>query len=230
MDGAGLRFSVVLQHRFRAASRQLAKLVRDGELGRLVSGSASIRWWRPPEYFAQAGAGDEGPRRRRRAPDPGDPQSRPVPKPDGPGRGVAAMAATSPLRRIGIDSEDVAAAVAFVSGAIGGRRDHRCLSRPSRAHRARLREGDRDPARRKFRGALEGWPHPLPKGQPSGRRRRGPNGILLRGPQGRDHGLSRRHRPRSGSDGREATRFHVLIEAILQSAAEGRVVNVKQPW
>jgi len=30
--------------------------------------------------------------------------------------------------------------------------------------------------------------------------------------------------------GREAVRVQVLIEAILRSAAEGRVVEVKQPW
>ena len=57
MERAGCRLAIVLQHRFRAVSRRLAELVSSGELGRLVSGSASIRWWRPPEYFAQPGRG-----------------------------------------------------------------------------------------------------------------------------------------------------------------------------
>jgi len=57
MERAGLKLGIVLQHRFRAVSRRLAGLVAAGELGRLISGSASIRWWRPPEYFAMAGRG-----------------------------------------------------------------------------------------------------------------------------------------------------------------------------
>src|SRR5262249_37352452 len=57
MERAGRRLGIVLQHRFRTVSRRLAELVRSGELGRLISASASIRWWRPPEYFAQAGRG-----------------------------------------------------------------------------------------------------------------------------------------------------------------------------
>jgi UDP-N-acetyl-2-amino-2-deoxyglucuronate dehydrogenase len=57
MDKAGRKFAIMLQHRFRAASQQLAKAVRAGELGPLVSGCASIRWWRTPEYFAQPGRG-----------------------------------------------------------------------------------------------------------------------------------------------------------------------------
>ncbi|WP_250845196.1 Gfo/Idh/MocA family protein, partial [Escherichia coli] len=39
------------------ASLKLAAMVGSGELGALVSGSASIRWWRSPDYFAQAGRG-----------------------------------------------------------------------------------------------------------------------------------------------------------------------------
>src|SRR5215211_7318174 len=57
MEKAGLCLGIVLQHRFRAASRRLDALIRGGELGALLSGSAYIRWWRAPEYFAQPGRG-----------------------------------------------------------------------------------------------------------------------------------------------------------------------------
>jgi UDP-N-acetyl-2-amino-2-deoxyglucuronate dehydrogenase len=57
MSRAQLTFGVVLQHRFRAAARKLRRLVQSGELGRLLSASASIRWWRAPEYLrSRAGA------------------------------------------------------------------------------------------------------------------------------------------------------------------------------
>lgn len=57
MEDAGLQLGVVLQHRFRPAAIALRGLLRDGALGRLVSGSASIRWWRTPAYYAEPGRG-----------------------------------------------------------------------------------------------------------------------------------------------------------------------------
>ena len=118
MEHAGCRLAIVLQHRFRAVSRRLAELVSSGELGRLVSGSASIRWWRPPEYFAQPGRG-------MKARDGGGVLlTQAIHTLDlfqslaGPIAEVSAFAATSPLRRI--DTEDiVGAGVRFVDGAVG---------------------------------------------------------------------------------------------------------------
>jgi UDP-N-acetyl-2-amino-2-deoxyglucuronate dehydrogenase len=118
MEKAGLRFGVVLQHRFRDASRKLAAIVQSGELGELISASASIRWWRTPEYFGQPGRGmmarDGG----------GVLLTQAIHTLDlfqsltGPIARVAAFAKTSPLRSI--DTEDiVAAAVEFGNGAIG---------------------------------------------------------------------------------------------------------------
>src|SRR6202043_3779161 len=103
---------------FRAASRRLASLVRSGELGALVSGSAAVRWWRAPEYFAQGGRG-------MKARDGGGVLlTQAIHTLDlfqnlaGPIVQVSAFAKTSPLRRI--DTEDIAtAAVAFRNGAIG---------------------------------------------------------------------------------------------------------------
>jgi UDP-N-acetyl-2-amino-2-deoxyglucuronate dehydrogenase len=118
MQRADRRFGVVLQHRFRAASRQLAAIVQSGELGELVSASSSIRWWRQPEYFAEPGRG-------MKARDGGGVLlTQAIHTLDlfqsltGPITRVAAMAKTSALRTI--DTEDiVAAAVGFRNGAIG---------------------------------------------------------------------------------------------------------------
>lgn len=118
MERAGRQFGIVLQHRFRSSSMQLRRMIAADELGRLVSGSASVRWWRPPSYFAQPGRGmkdrDGG----------GVLLTQAIHTLDlflsltGPVRSVAAFAANSGLRAI--DTEDiVAAAVTFDDGAIG---------------------------------------------------------------------------------------------------------------
>ena len=118
MERAGLRFGVVLQHRFRDASRKLAAILQSGELGELISASASIRWWRPPEYYAQPGRGMKG------RDGGGVLLTQAIHTLDlfqsltGPVKRVAAFAKTSPLRSI--DTEDIAAAaVEFGNGAIG---------------------------------------------------------------------------------------------------------------
>ncbi len=118
MAKAKRKFAVMLQHRFRDASRKLRLAVDGGELGELVSGSASIRWWRTPEYFAQPGRG-------MKARDGGGVLiTQAIHTLDlfqsltGPIARVAAFAATSPLRQI--DTEDmVGAGVAFANGALG---------------------------------------------------------------------------------------------------------------
>jgi len=118
MQRADRRFGVVLQHRFRAASRKLMSIVQGGELGELISASASIRWWRTPEYFSQPGRG-------MKARDGGGVLiTQAIHTLDlfqsltGPIARVAAMARTSPQRKI--DTEDiVAAAISFRNGAVG---------------------------------------------------------------------------------------------------------------
>ena len=118
MERAGCRLAIVLQHRFRAVSRRLSDLVSSGELGRLISGSASVRWWRPAEYFAQPGRG-------MKARDGGGVLlTQAIHTLDlfqslaGPIAEVSAFAATSPLRKI--DTEDlVGAGVRFADGAVG---------------------------------------------------------------------------------------------------------------
>ncbi|HWK94225.1 MAG TPA: Gfo/Idh/MocA family oxidoreductase [Pseudolabrys sp.] len=118
MDKTGRTFAVMLQHRFRDASRKLRAAVQSGELGELVSASASIRWWRTPEYFAQPGRG-------MKARDGGGVLiTQAIHTLDlfqsltGPIAKVTSFAKTSPLRRI--DTEDiVAGAFEFKNGAIG---------------------------------------------------------------------------------------------------------------
>lgn len=117
-DRAGVRLAVVLQHRFRPAALELARLAREGRLGRLLSASASIRWWRAPEYFAQPGRGT-------RARDGGGVLlTQAIHTLDlllqiaGPVAEAVAYVDTSPLRRI--DTEDVVAGcVRYANGASG---------------------------------------------------------------------------------------------------------------
>lgn len=118
MERAGRKLQIMLQHRFREGARHLAEIMRAGGLGALVSGSAQIRWWRSPEYFAQPGRG-------MKARDGGGVLiTQAIHTLDlfqsltGPISQVAAMAVTSPLRRI--DTEDVVgAAIRFANGAVG---------------------------------------------------------------------------------------------------------------
>lgn len=48
---AGVKMSVISQHRFDAATRRAHALIRDGALGRLVLGNVQIPWWRSQEYY-----------------------------------------------------------------------------------------------------------------------------------------------------------------------------------
>jgi predicted dehydrogenase len=117
-EAAGVRAGVCFQHRFRPASLRLKAALEAGELGNILSASASIRWWRDDAYFKQAGRG-------MKARDGGGVLiTQAIHTLDlllhlaGPHQDVIGFAFTSPLRAI--DTEDVAAAaVRFRSGAIG---------------------------------------------------------------------------------------------------------------
>jgi len=128
-ERAGRTLAIVFQHRFRPAALELAGLLRAGALGKILSASATIRWWRPPEYYG----GREGdPRSSRTQPGRGTFArdgggvllTQAIHTLDlllhlvGPAAEVAAYADTSPLRKI--DTEDtVAGAVRYASGASG---------------------------------------------------------------------------------------------------------------
>lgn len=135
-ERAGLRCAVCLQHRFRPGALRLKAALDTGELGRLLSASASIRWWRDAAYFAQPGRG-------MRARDGGGVLlTQAIHTLDlllhlaGPCDAVRGFAMTSPLRSI--DTEDVvAAALRFRNGAIGAL-DANTVARPGYPERIEL--------------------------------------------------------------------------------------------
>ena len=53
----GVMLAVRLQHRLREAAVGLKALLDAGELGQLISASASVRWWRAQGYYDEPGRG-----------------------------------------------------------------------------------------------------------------------------------------------------------------------------
>lgn len=115
---AGVVLGIVLQHRHKPAVERLARTMREGTLGALISASASIRLWRPQSYYDVPGRGtlarDGGGVLMTQAIHTldvllslaGDPAS------------VSAIAATTPLHRM--ETEDlVCASVRWRNGAFG---------------------------------------------------------------------------------------------------------------
>jgi UDP-N-acetyl-2-amino-2-deoxyglucuronate dehydrogenase len=136
VEAAGVRCSVCLQHRFRPASLRLKSILDAGELGPIISASASIRWWRDDAYFKSAGRGtkarDGGGVLLTQAIHTLDLLLHLV----GPHRDVSGFAMTSPLRAI--DTEDIAAAaIRFKNGAIGAI-DATTVARPGYPERIEL--------------------------------------------------------------------------------------------
>ncbi len=228
MERANRRLGIVLQHRFRAVSRRLAHMIEAGELGRLVSGSAAIRWWRPPEYFAEAGRG-------MKARDGGGVLlTQAIHTLDlfrslaGPIARVAGFAATSPLRAI--DTEDmVGAGIVFANGAIGTI-DAATVAYPGFAERIEL-------ACEKATAVLNA--ETLDVFFKDGRHRREGGQPSMSGgadPMAFSHeahkalitdfldALDQDRAPEV--DGRAALEVQILIEALLRSSAEGRAVEV----
>ena len=54
---SGLRFGVVLQHRFRAGSERLRALLESGRLGEIAAAWVTVPWWRPQSYYDEPGRG-----------------------------------------------------------------------------------------------------------------------------------------------------------------------------
>ena len=50
-QAAGLKLGVVLQNRYNAPVQEVYQAVRAGRLGRLLLGNATVRWYRPQEYY-----------------------------------------------------------------------------------------------------------------------------------------------------------------------------------
>jgi len=113
---SGLKFGVVLQHRFRPAAEKLRERMKN--LGQIVSASADVPNWRPQSYYDQPGRGTK-------ARDGGGVLlTQGIHTLDlflsytGEAAQVKSFIATTPIHRM--ETEDLAvAAVRFRSGAIG---------------------------------------------------------------------------------------------------------------
>jgi predicted dehydrogenase len=117
-DECGVKLGVVFQQRFRVGVRTLHQILADGDLGDVIHASASIRWWRGADYYAQPGRGmlarDGGGVLLTQAIHTLDALLHLV----GPALEVSARCLTSGLRAI--DTEDVACAtVRYANGAVG---------------------------------------------------------------------------------------------------------------
>ena len=51
-DETGVKLTVVLQNRYNAAMRRLREAVDAGKMGKLLLGTATVRWYRPQEYYS----------------------------------------------------------------------------------------------------------------------------------------------------------------------------------
>ncbi len=118
-DAAGTLVSVISQHRFDPSTRVVLEQIAAGAFGRIVSGIASIDWWRSQEYY------DSGDWRGTWALDGGGAlMNQGVHTVDllvaALGIPVEVFAYTSTLAHTGIEVEDVAVGVVtFESGALG---------------------------------------------------------------------------------------------------------------
>ena len=229
-EGAGRTLGVVFQHRFRRSPLALATLLQQGALGRLLSVSASVRWWRSPEYFAQPGRG------MRERDGGGVLLTQAVHTLDlllhlaGPAASVMAMCRNSNLRRI--DTEDIACAVVrYASGAVGVI-DATTVAYPGYAERIELAgtggtailEGDRLVVQRPGQPLLEmsgssgggGGADPMAFSPEAHRR-------LI------EEFLAAVREGRAPSNsGRSALSVHALIDGMLASAARGTVLDMAE--
>jgi UDP-N-acetyl-2-amino-2-deoxyglucuronate dehydrogenase len=225
---AGVTLAMMLQHRFRPASRALADLCAAGGLGHLVAASVSIRWWRPQSYYDEPGRGtlarDGG----------GVLLTQAIHTLDlflslaGPVSEVAAFAGTTPLHRM--ETEDiVGAALRFANGAIGTL-DATTASYPGFPERIEIVGG-------KATAVLAGGG--LDVFYQDGRHERSGDAQGTGGgadPMAFSHeahraviadfldALDQRRAPRAS--GAAALAVHRLIDALLRSASEGRMVAV----
>jgi len=54
---AKVKLAVMLQHRVRPAALELTRLVQEGQLGRIISASVVVPWWRDQTYYDEPGRG-----------------------------------------------------------------------------------------------------------------------------------------------------------------------------
>ncbi|RDJ21842.1 gfo/Idh/MocA family oxidoreductase [Bosea caraganae] len=152
---AGVKLGIVFQNRFRTPHLKLAELMRRHALGRLSSAALAVRWWRPPEYFAEPGRGlkdrDGGGVMMTQAIHAMDQLMDLVGLP----QTVAGFVATSPLRAI--DTEDVVGGSALWEDGLIGTLDLTTVAYPGFPERIEL-SGEHGTAILE-RGRLRLWLH-----------------------------------------------------------------------
>ncbi len=117
-EAAGVKFGVVFQNRFRVSAQRLTSIMREGLLGDIASVRVQVPWWREQSYYDVPGRGSY-------ARDGGGVLiSQAIHVMDlmlsltGPAESVQAMCTTTPLHTL--EAEDFAAGcLRFVSGAVG---------------------------------------------------------------------------------------------------------------
>lgn len=222
------KLGVVFQHRFRPGAMALRALLGDGVLGELLSVSCAIRWWRSAEYFAQPGRGmkerDGGGVLLTQAIHTLDTLLDLV----GPIESVSAQCRTSALRNV--DTEDIAcASVKFRNGAIGVI-DATTVAYPGyperidiagtkgsavlEAERLSVHRTGQDPIQIDDATTGGGGADPMAFSHQPHRHLIEDFLDAIRGG----------HEPRVS--GRSALAVHALIDAMLESAAQGRIVDV----
>ncbi len=56
-EDAGVKLGIIFQHRFRAGAQAFSALIESGRLGRLASAYLMVPWWRPQSYYDEPGRG-----------------------------------------------------------------------------------------------------------------------------------------------------------------------------
>jgi UDP-N-acetyl-2-amino-2-deoxyglucuronate dehydrogenase len=226
---AGVKLGIVLQHRYRPSALRLKELQGEREFGRLIAASATVWNWRPQSYYDQPGRGT-------RARDGGGVLlTQGVHTLDlmlhlaGVPEEVQAYAATSPVHRM--ETEDLAcAALRFPGGALGtvaattaaypgyAERIELIWERASAVLTgARLAVAFPDGGGETLEPAEEtGGAGADPMAFPHTQHREVLRGFLAALREGRDPPIT----------GETALDAHLLIDAILASAAERRPVRL----
>jgi UDP-N-acetyl-2-amino-2-deoxyglucuronate dehydrogenase len=227
-ERAGVNLGVMLQYRARPSTRRIRELIAEGSLGRLVAASLAVDWWRPQSYYDQPGRGtlarDGG----------GVLITQAIHALDlfvslaGPVAEVTCFTATTPVHRM--ECEDMAAAaLRFENGAIGSFRASTAIE-PGFPERMTLTYEN---------GTLMLVGQDLRHFRPDGSEEHLPSGPAHGG--GADPmAFSHEHHQAviaafvdavAGKgplvvSGREALTVHRVIEALVQSSAERRIVAV----
>lgn len=230
VERAGRKLGVVFQFRFRPGTVTLRNLLREGALGELLSVSCAVRWWRPAAYYAQPGRG------MRERDGGGVLLTQGIHTLDvlldlaGAVRRVSAQCRTSGLRSI--DTEDIAcAAVEFRNGAVGVV-DATTVAYPGYPERIELAGTRGSAVLEAERLVVQRVGHdPLHV-----------DGSTAGGGGADPMAFSHQHHRRLIEDfldavrtgreplpsGRSALAVHGLIDAMLESSASGRPVDVRE--